>query len=146
MIKKPMLRLTCPQVSSLHTRHKEFVPSVLWWVNYSVGLHVKAWALLLHWEWRRKLKIFLTLGASWETFNSTCRQNFRNGLRRVSAKKLSKTEQENAVKRASKEVHFIILKGEKVDKHPASNNCPPQSSQPAFHHKRSIDYYFFTGL
>ena len=69
-----------------------------------------------------------------------------NGLRGFSAKKLSKTEQENAVKRASKEVHFIILKGEKVDKHPASNNRPPQSSQPAFHHKRSIDYYFFTGL
>ena len=63
--KKPMLRLTCPQVSSLHTCLKEFVPSVLWWVNYSVGLHVKAWALLLHWEWRRKLKIFLTLVASW---------------------------------------------------------------------------------
>ena len=75
--KKPILRLTCPQVSSLHTRHKEFVPSALWRVYYSVGLHVKTWALLLHWEWRRKLKIFLTLVASWETFNSTCRHNFR---------------------------------------------------------------------
>ena len=75
--KKPILRLTCPQVSSLHTRHKEFVPSALWRVYYSVGLHVKTRALLLHWEWRRKLKIFLTLVASWETFNSTCRQNFR---------------------------------------------------------------------
>ena len=32
-----------------------------------------------------------------------------NGLRRFSAKKLSKTEQENAVKRASKEVHFSSL-------------------------------------
>ena len=63
--KKPMLRLTCPQVSSLHTRHKEFVPSVLWRVYYSVGLNVITWALLLHWEWRRKLKIFLTLVASW---------------------------------------------------------------------------------
>ena len=75
--KKPILRLTCPQVSSLHTRHKEFVPSVLWRVYYSVGLNVITWALLLHWEWRRKLKIFLTLVASWETFNSTCRQNLR---------------------------------------------------------------------
>ena len=74
---KPILRFTCPQVFSLHKRHKEFVPSALWRVYYSVGLHVKTWALLLHWEWRRKLKIFLTLVASWETFNSTCRQNFR---------------------------------------------------------------------
>ena len=32
-----------------------------------------------------------------------------NALRRFSAKKLSKTEQENAVKRASKEVHFSSL-------------------------------------
>ena len=32
-----------------------------------------------------------------------------NGLRRFSAKKLSKTEQENAVKRTSKEVHFSSL-------------------------------------
>ena len=32
-----------------------------------------------------------------------------NGLRRFLAKKLSKTEQENAVKRASKEVHFSSL-------------------------------------
>ena len=32
-----------------------------------------------------------------------------NGLRRFSAKKLTKTEQENTVKRASKEVHFSSL-------------------------------------
>ena len=32
-----------------------------------------------------------------------------NGLRRFSAKKLRKTEQENAVMRASKEVHFSSL-------------------------------------
>ena len=54
------------------------------------------------------------LQAKFRQIRGISRRSFRrycqtNGLRRFSAKKLSKTEQENAVKRAGKEVHFSSL-------------------------------------
>ena len=122
--KKTILRLTCAQVSSLHTRHKEFVPSVLSGLLIA-GIRCENMSVIASLGVTEEIKNIVDSGgflrdvqqhlqAKCRQIRGISRRSVRrycqtNGLRRFLAKKLSKTEQENAVKRASKEVHFSSL-------------------------------------